>query len=360
LAGSKCFSKRHLAFGSMLCSAHRDVWRFFVDCLLSSAKATACAALHYLTCSLDFSQIDAALLWSMIGRTPPDRVVGMNSVVHFFRGLIQGISPVEAAASPRSTASKALDCVYILGPGHSEAMAHELRRRALHEGLTTTVIGDGSTEITREMIHDARQRGLIGPDTQVIGLLHGGTQRVKGNAGVRHILHTGFKASTDAHKGIGAKKLTPTTEFLHWLRDPLPEGRPVAQQAKPWGGTIHLASCHVSTLKKEISPVLQNSASEPSVQDALWTHGHVLLYGSNKPVLNDVSLQNFDSLLRHLGDCKRQGRSATDVAETFRRVMVQSADTVTLLGGALTEPLVSPAPKTLLEATPGYLQCQWQ
>ncbi|MCM0043092.1 MAG: ankyrin repeat domain-containing protein [Burkholderiaceae bacterium] len=239
-------------------------------------------------------------------------------------------------------------------------MADELRHRATNQGLTAKVIGDGKGEITKEMIQGARARGLIGPDTHVICLLHGGTKRVKGREGKSHVLHTGFAASTSNESGKERKKLTSTTEFLHWLRDPLPPDAGGKAPSAPWGGAIHLASCHVGAFTKEFLPEQCDPGSGERSPHPLWEQGNLFLYGSNKPIFHEVSKQNFDSLLRYLGECKRDSQSKPDAAEALRRVMMDSPETVALLGGACTEAIVSHAPKTLLEALPGYMQARWQ
>ncbi len=280
----------------------------------------------------------------------------MDSLTRFFRPHFFSSNPAGESKSARPEPTRSSDCVYILGPGHGPVSADHLRRRASSEGLKVTVIGDGSMEVTREMVQEARARGIIGPSTEVIALLHGGTKRVPGSEAKTHVLQTGFQSS-----GVGEEKrskVITTNEFIHWLRDPIPSETKAAVQPEPWRGNIHLASCHVRSFAKEFMPELRDTQSGEVIKNPLWSQGNVLLYGSSKPLLTEVGRQNFDAVLAHLGECKRTGQKA-DVTETFRRVVLGSADSVSLLGGTLDEPLVSHAPKTLLEATPGYLQARW-
>lgn len=280
----------------------------------------------------------------------------MESLARFVRTHVFSSGPVATSKSSRPEPTQAADCVYILGPGHDPTMASELHRRASSEGLRVTVIGDGRTEVNREMVQEARAKGVIGPGTEVIALLHGSTRRVGGSEAKRHVLHTGFEPLGQGNKE--RKKGTTTTEFIHWLRDPLQDDSKATAQPEPWRGNIHLASCHVRSFAKEFVPETMDSESGKTIKNSLWEQGNVLLYGSSKRIMTEVALQNFDSVLRHLGECKRTGHKA-DVNETFRRVMLGSADSVSLLGGSLDEPLVSHAPKILLEATPDYLQARW-
>lgn len=282
----------------------------------------------------------------------------MDSLARFVRTHIFSSNPVGESKLSRPQPTRASDCVYILGPGHDPTMAGELCRRASNEGLQATVIGDGRAEITQEMVQEARARGVIGPGTEVIALLHGGTKRVNGTETKRHVLHTGFES---AGVGQGEKvrtKGTTTADFIHWLRDPLPSDTHATAQPAPWRGNIHLASCHVGSFAKEFMPELKDDQSGAVIKNPLWSQGNVLLYGSSKPLLHEVGRQNFDAVLAYLGECKRTGQKV-DMTETFRRVLLGSADSVSLLGGTLDEPLVSHAPKTLFEATPGYLQARW-
>lgn len=315
---------------------------------------------HYQRYLIDFNQALCTPSKRMIGYRPfcvgIFRHPKMESLARFVRTHVFSSHPVGTSNSVRTAPTQAADCVYILGPGHDPTMASELHRRASSEGLRVTVIGDGRTEVNREMVQEARAKGVIGPGTEVIALLHGSTRRVGGSEAKRHVLHTGFEPLGRGNKE--RKKGTTTTEFIHWLRDPLPDDSKATAQPEPWRGNIHLASCHVRSFAKEFTPETMDAESGKAIKNSLWSQGNVLLYGSSKPVLNEVGLQNFDSVLRHLGECKRTGQKA-DVTETFRRVMLGSADSVSLLGGSLDEPLVSHAPKTLLEATPGYLQARW-
>ena len=317
---------------------------------------------HYQRYLIDFNQVLCIPSKRMIGYHPFCAGIflypRMESLARFVRTHVFSSGPVATSKSSRPEPTKAADCVYILGPGNDPASAEQLRRCASSEGLHVAVIGDGITEVTREMVHQARAKGIIGPGTEVIALLHGGTKRVNGSDTKRHVLHTGFEPSGAGQSEKGRKKVTTTTEFIRWLRDPLSADSKAAEQAEPWRGNIHLASCHVRSFAKEFMPELTDVQSGEKTENPLWSQGNVLLYGSSKPVLNEVGLKNFDCVLRHLGECKRAGQKA-EVTETFRRVMLGSADSVSLLGGSLDEPLVSHAPKILLEATPGYLQARW-
>jgi hypothetical protein len=317
---------------------------------------------HYQRYLIDFNQALCIPSKRMIGYRPFCAGIflypRMESLARFVRTHVFSSGPIATSKSSRPEPTQAADCVYILGPGHDPTMASELHRRASREGLRVTVIGDGRTEVNREMVHEARAKGVIGPGTEVIALLHGSTRRVGGSEAKRHVLHTGFEP---LGLGVGnkeRKKGTTTTEFIHWLRAPLPDDSKATAQPEPWRGNIHLASCHVRSLAKEFMPETMDAESGKTIKNSLWEQGNVLLYGSSKRIMTEVALQNFDSVLRHLGECKRTGQKA-DVTETFRRVMLGSADSVSLLGGSLDEPLVSHAPKILLEATPGYLQARW-
>lgn len=267
-------------------------------------------------------------------RTDIFRHPKMESLARFVRTHIFSSHPVGTSNSVQTEPTRASDCVYILGPGNDPASAEQLRRCASSEGLHLAVIGDGINEVTREMVHQARAKGIIGPGTEVIALLHGGTKRVNGSDSKRHVLETGFQPSGAGQSERGRKKVTATTEFIHWLRAPLPVDSKAAEQAEPWRGNIHLASCHVRSFAKEFMPELTDVQSGEITENPLWSQGNVLLYGSSKPVLYEVGQKNFDSVLRHLGECKRTGQKA-DVTETFRRVMLGSADSVSLLGGSL-------------------------
>jgi hypothetical protein len=84
----------------------------------------------------------------------------MDSIARFFR------SPVNPTASPTrvggsvDTVSQVADCVVILGPGVDKAK-HDMERQAKQEGLKIAFIGDGESDITEQMITEARTKGII-------------------------------------------------------------------------------------------------------------------------------------------------------------------------------------------------------
>ncbi len=286
--------------------------------------------------------------------------MNFTRITQFVRAHVQKSHEVDAAKSARSPATKPLDCIYILGPGHSESMPAELRRLALGEGLSVKVIGDGKGGISRQMIHDVRAQGLIGPHTQVICMLHGGTKRIEGSEKKSHVLHTGFEPSDSLRGSKERKSLTSTADFLTWLREPLSPSPDDPTSSTAWQGSIHLASCYLRAFPKEFYPEQDNGDAGDKSSDPPWGKGNVFLYGSNKPIFHEVSKQNFASVLGYLGECKREGQVQPDIAEMFRRVMIDSPETVSLIGDGLPEVVVSHGPKTLLEALPGYVQAQWQ
>ncbi len=283
----------------------------------------------------------------------------MDSIARFFRSHVYGGLSTTAANSVRPQAAKALDCVFILGPGYEASMADELNRLAAAEGMTATVLG-GANGVSRETIRNARLNGLIGPDTRVVCLLHGATKRGQGGVGKTHFLQTGQPKSNPRQGGSQQQMFTPTSQFLCWLREPLTSTSEDSGSAEPWRGTIHLASCYVASFIKECRTAPDDSQASDMKKKPVWSEGNVFLYGSSKPTLTEVALQNFDSLLRQLGECIRNGHASPDPIETFRRVMIDSPETVSLLGGEFTEPIVAHAPKTILQAMPGYLQAQWK
>lgn len=251
---------------------------------------------------------------------------------------------VDMAASAVSTEMKSLvatkknvDCVFIVGP-NEPGVRDDLRRLAESRGVSYAFVGNGDKPVTKEMILAARRSGVIGPDTEVFGTMHGGLS--PGAEGVQH----GLELDPDADA------VSPN-EFISWLRAPLGKNHGDNDDDKAWGGNIHLLSCHVGKFRHEFKP------SEEG-QQGLWEQGQVFLHGSGKMLYTGTSLDDVDTVMGEIVAARKDGGERPEGAQIMRALMERQSDTVTLMGGSLDAPLVLHAPKSVAEAEPGYLQAQ--
>jgi hypothetical protein len=281
----------------------------------------------------------------------------MDSIARFFR------SPVNPTASPTrvggsvDTVSQVADCVVILGPGVDKAK-HDMERQAKQEGLKIAFIGDGESDITEQMITEARTKGIISANSEVICIFHGHIKKDKEGNKI-HMIQTNHKKNHEYSPGEKPKQLIRTINLLHWLRQPQSTAQNDADVFPVWKGNIHIASCHVGELNKEFTNSIQKEKNGDSPYAPLWRQGSVITHGSNKRLQHRMAMENFSHLFRQLGHSKKFGNKHPEAADIFKNIMLGTADTVALLGGELNVAMVGHSPKTLIEAMPNYIQSRW-
>ena len=281
----------------------------------------------------------------------------MDSIVRFLRSHVGPTAPLPEASKPAASASQAADCVVILGPGVDRAK-RDMERQARQEGLKITFIGDGQSDITEQLITEARTKGIISPSSEVICIFHGHIKKDKQGNKI-HLIQASDKKNHESLPAEAPKKLIRTVSLLHWLRKPLSTTRTDAEASPAWKGNIHIASCHVGELNKEFTKSIQKEKDGDSPYAPLWRQGSVITHGSNKPLKHRVAIENFSHLFRQLGYSKKLGDRTPEAADIFKNMMLGTTDTVALLGGELNVAMVGHSPKTLIEAMPHYIQSKW-
>lgn len=238
---------------------------------------------------------------------------------------------------------KPADCVFIVGPGN-QGDVDFLKQHSAHSGLKVHFIGDGEHPVSKEMIQDARRKGIIGPNTEVICINHGINLKSTGNISEHRLQFS--EDRPDHPKGVDR---IPTIEVLGWLREPLAHEDPVNGAEHVWTGNIHFMACQIGSFKNQFSS-----------QNDLWKHGQVILHGSSKVVATNVVQDNCAELIRQMAYLKKNELGVADPLETMRQLANHSVDTLTLLGGELEEAVVVHAPKTIPEFMPDHLQAHWR
>lgn len=283
--------------------------------------------------------------------------LAMDSIVRFLRSHVSPTAPSPEVGKPADTFSQSADCVVILGPGVDKAK-HDMELQARQEGLKIAFIGDGQSDITEQMITEARTKGVISSSSEVICIFHGHIKKDKEGNKI-HMIQASHKKNHESSPGESPRQLIRIVSLLHWLRKPLSTDRVDAEAPPAWKGNIHIASCHVGELNKEFTKSIQKEKDGESSYAPLWRQGSVFTHGSNKPLKHRMVMENFSHLFRQLGYSKKLGDKPPDAGDIFKNIMLGTADTVALLGGELSVAMVGHAPKTLIEAMPNYIQSKW-
>ena len=281
----------------------------------------------------------------------------MDSIARFFRSHVSPTVTPARVGEPADSTSQVVDCVVILGPGVDKAK-RDMERQAKQEGLKISFIGDGQSDITEEMITEARRKGIISSNSEVICIFHGHIKKDKEGNKI-HMLQTNNKNSSESSPIGNSKQLIRTVSLLHWLRKPLNSPTADAEVSPVWKGNVHIASCHVGELNKEFAKCLQKEKDGDSPFAPLWRQGCVITHGSNKPLAHRMAMENFSHLFRQLGYAKRLGEKPPEAAEIFKNILHGTCDTVALLGGELNTAMVGHSPKFIVEAMPNYIQSKW-
>ena len=234
---------------------------------------------------------------------------------------------------------KNVDCVFVIGPREGD-MADSLRRIAQSQGLSYAIIGDGKQAITEAMIINARRAGVIGKDSEVFSASHGGLSGPKAHR--QHGLELGADGDSVSPR-----------ELISWFRKPLGDANGPGAEQQPWGGNIHVLACHVGKFRDEFKPADDGQAG-------LWEQGMVFLHGSGKMLYTDAGIGDVETVVREIAVAKRLDGKRPDSMQIMRALMDRQTDTVTLMGGALDQPLVMRAPKSVAEIMTGDLQAQWR
>ena len=281
----------------------------------------------------------------------------MDSIARFFRSHVSPTVTPARVGEPADSTSQVVDCVVILGPGVDKAK-RDMERQAKQEGLKISFIGDGQSDITEEMITEARRKGIISSNSEVICIFHGHIKKDKEGNKI-HMLQTNNKKSPESSSIGNSSQLIRTISLLHWLRKPLNSPTADAEVSTVWKGNVHIASCHVGELNKEFAKCLQKEKDGDSPFAPLWRQGCVITHGSNKPLKHRMAMENFSHLFRQLGYAKRLGEKPPDADEIFKNILHGTCDTVALLGGELNTAMVGHSPKFIVEAMPNYIQSKW-
>lgn len=257
----------------------------------------------------------------------------MNLISRIYSEITSKIDANKTHKNPKNKPE--LDAFMIIGP-NSPGLDKHFEQNAKAAGLTYKVLGDGINPVTKEMVIDARKKGLIGPNTEVFCHFHG---NVSDDNSLSHLIEINDSGKSDFS----------TVEFLHWLRDASSANKNGDPELKPWQGNINLLSCHGGNLRNTLTP-----------DSELWKQGNLIVHSSRKDTLTDVGMTNFGEVIRLLGECKRNGLSRPDGMEMIKFLSQVSGDTVSLLGGELEAALSVSAPKNTAQAMPGYLEAQWK
>ena len=288
----------------------------------------------------------------------------MNPIAHLFYAPVTTITGVVESARRTFSKDKAADCVFIIGPG-LETSSEKLAWKAFKEGLNVVFIGDGRTDITMQMIQKAREDGIIGGRTEVIGFMHGGLRRQNESRALGHVMQIGNQINNSGEK---IPTLISTKDFIRCLREPLPKKSGNLSNTEKWQGNIHISSCHVGALKREVDTDEKTQKNKTTKSPSLWRDGDVLLYASSKQLSAKACAQNFDSLLESLGKRKRHqsnekdssGELSADISQVFQDVKKTSAETIVFLDKNREQPEIFRAPKTLREVMPDHLNGRWR
>ncbi len=247
----------------------------------------------------------------------------MDTLQRFSNAVASVTNPIISELKGVFSSHKNVDCVFIVGPELGDN-AERLKKLAQSEGLSYVVIGNGEKAVTEEMITHARKTGIIGPDTEVFCNMHGTVRR--GGSGREHAV-------------LLDKNSDPvsTQRLITLLRRPDDNEK---NDSANWRGNIHLVSCHVGKLKDEIKPNANGQAG-------LWEQGAVFVHGGKKFVHDDTGFGDMETVVREIALSKRMDGRRPDNMEIMRALMARQAETVTLIGGDLEEPLTMHAPKSV-------------
>ncbi len=251
---------------------------------------------------------------------------------------------VAIADLQRPSSTKAADCVFIIGPDNAEDIP-ALQRNARHLKINAHFIGDGIQPLSKEMIQSARQKGIIGDNTEVICINHGNVSDTGDSAG-KHLLFIGSRTRGD-------RNAMPAVEMLRWLREPVSSKSSSEEACDAWRGNVHFMACKVGRLGKRPEQMTADVALG-NTKEPILKLGHVILHGSSKYLAAEVALDNCISIMRHIAFQKEEKSGATDPQGMLKRVVESTVDTVTLLGADLEQPVVIHAPKSVIEIMPEH------
>ncbi len=244
----------------------------------------------------------------------------------------------------RPSSSKAADCVFIVGPDIAEDIP-ALERNARHLKINAHFIGDGVQALSKEMIQSARQKGIIGDNTEVICINHGNVSDTGDSAG-KHLLFIGSRARGD-------RNAMPAVEMLRWLREPVSTESSPEKSGDAWRGNVHFMACKVGRLGKRPEQMAVD-VTFAGTKEPILKLGHVILHGSSKNLATEVALDNCISIMRHIAFQKEDKSGTVDPQGMLKRVVEGTVDTVTLLGADLEQPVVIHAPKSVIEILPEH------
>lgn len=263
----------------------------------------------------------------------------MDILQRFSVGVSSVFNPLVSELRGQFSGHKNVDCVFIVGPEMGDS-SDRLQRLARSQGLSYVIIGDGENPVTPDMITKAKAAGTIGPDTEIFCNMHGQVKGAKANRQHR------VQLDKDAEP-------MSTRILIELLRQPVGSGRDPVDGEAPWGGNVHLVSCHAGHLKDEFKPSTDG-------QTGLWEQGAVFIHGGKKFVHDDTGYGDIETVVREIGLAKRMDGRRPDNLQIMRALMANQAETVTLVGGDLEAPLTLHAPKSVKEIMCDDLQARWR
>ena len=245
----------------------------------------------------------------------------------------------------QSRSENSADCVFIIGPGNAEDIS-VLEGNARHLNIHAHFIGDGIHPITEEMIQDARRKGVIGKDTEVVCINHGEVIEREGRPD-QHLLLVGKRPGSDT-------RWVSTASVLQWLRQPLPSDPTSMDQPESWKGNVHFMACKVGSFGKQLTTP-GTSDAEAEARQAVWRQGHVILHGSSKLLATETSRENCMTLMREIAHAKHHNNGKLDLVAMLENLAVNATDTITMVGGELEQAVIIRAPKRVLDLLPGAM-----
>ncbi len=201
--------------------------------------------------------------------------------------------------------------IYYRGPDIDMASARWIKDLISASGISSAVIEhEESQGAARAQLAGALRR--LDGDGQLMLDMHG--------------LHEANHHVVEA--GIDTRHAMPTVELLAWaLRN---MKRPSSASGLP---VLHLISCHIGTMRREIVP-----------GTPLWRSAYFVLYSGKKDTSSGQFASSLKTMLRYLQHCKERQRQA-DPLRMFLLAGMCRGDCMTLLGGELSGPVSWHAPK---------------
>lgn len=224
-----------------------------------------------------------------------------SSLVHDTQPVVFQPLPAEAPNS----------LIYYRGPDIDMASANWIKGMIMDTGIGSVVIEHAQSQASaRAQLAGALKR--LSADGHLMLDMHGLQE------GNHHVVEA----------GIDMRRAMPTVDLLSWALRKIK--RPPSASSLP---VLHLISCHVGTVRRELVP-----------GSPLWRSAYFVLYAGKQDICSVQFASALKTTLRYLQHC-RERQQVPDPLRMFLLAGMCRGDCITLLGGELSGPVTWHAPK---------------